>query len=160
MFISWNVSAQDDAIRIDTISTVNAPSRQERQLYKGYEKGNFEIFEGNETEIGHFRPKTRRFIRIVYDMQTEEQTANVLEALRRSPGSSAKSDYFVTFLRSRRLTTDFVPTSAQIATNLESGKPNSLYDAIVAASEKATAEKRETCFACSDRGDDNSSRTF
>lgn len=160
-----NVSAQDDAIRIETnLVTLNVAITDKNGNYiKDLKKEDFEIFDGrSKQEIGHFSSEDAPvYFGIVYDMQAEEQTANVLEALRRFAGQlGEKDDYFVTVFNERgSLTTDFVPTSGQIATNLESGKPNSLYDAIVAASEKAQQRKnaKHVLLVLTD-GDDNASR--
>lgn len=160
-----NVPAQDDAIRIDTnLVTVNVAITDKNGNYiKDLKKEDFEIFDGqSKQEIGHFSSEDAPvYFGIVYDMQTDEQTTNVLEALRRFAGQlGQKDDYFVTVFNERgSLTTDFVPSSGQIAANLESGKPNSLYDAIVAASEKAQQRKnaKHVLLILTD-GDDNSSR--
>jgi VWFA-related protein len=87
---------------------------------------------------------------IVYDLHpaTDERTRMVLDALRQFTRELKPTDhYFVTVFNERgSLTTEFVPNAEQINANLTDVKPatpNSLYDAIFAASEKVR-ERRNT----------------
>lgn len=141
------VPAQDDEIRVETnLVTMNVAVKDKNGNYiKNLKAADFEVFDGkSKQDIEHFSSEDAPvYFGIVYDMQSDAQAADVLEALRRFAGQLASTDdYFVTVFNDRgSLTTDFVPTSAQIAKQLEDGKANSLYDAILAASEKVRTRK-------------------
>jgi VWFA-related protein len=142
-----NVPAQDDAINIETnLVTMNVAVKDKKGNYiKNLKAADFEVFDRNaKQEIEHFSSEDAPvYFGIVYDMQSDAQAADVLGALRRFAGQlGIEDDYFVTvFNNGGSLTTDFVPTAEQIAKQMESGKANSLYDAILAASAKVRMRK-------------------
>jgi Ca-activated chloride channel family protein len=159
------VPAQDDEIRVETnLVTMNVAVTDKNGNYiKNLSAADFEVFDGKvKREIEQFSSEDAPvYFGIVYDLGNAEQTRNVLEALRRFAGQlGAEDDYFVTVFNERgSLTTDFVPTSEQIAANLENNKTNSLYDAIVAASQKVRTRKnaKQVLLVLTD-GEDNASR--
>ena len=160
-----NVPAQDDEIRVETnLVTMNVAVTDKSGNYiKNLKPEDFEVFDGRlKREIEHFSSEDAPvYFGIVYDMQTEAQTKDVLEAMRRFAGQLGQNDdYFVTVFNERgSLTTDFVPTNEQITKQIDDRKPNSLYDAIVAASEKVRERKnaKQVLLVLTD-GEDNASR--
>ncbi len=161
--------SQDDTIRIETnLVTVNVAVTDKSGNYvKGLKKEDFEIWD-NKTKltIENFSAEISPVsLGIVYDLHptTDERTTNVIAALKQFTKDLKTTDnFFVTVFNERgSLTTDFVPTSEQINTNLTDLKPttpNSLYDAIFAASEKVRARKntKQVLLVLTD-GKDNSS---
>jgi len=145
-----NTFAQDDeTINVETnLVTLNvAVTDKDGNYVKNLKREDFEVFDGAlKQQIEQFSSEDAPvYFGIVYDMQraNDEQTKNVLEALRRfSTQLGQKDDYFVTIFNERgSLTTDFVPTGEQIVKNLETNKPHSLYDVIIAATEKTRSRK-------------------
>ena len=147
-------SAQDDPIRVETnLVTVNVAVTDKKGNYvRGLKKEDFEIWDNRTRQmIDTFSAENVPVsFGIVYDMHpaTGERTKIVLEALRQFTGDLKDEDnFFVTVFNERgSLTTEFVPNAEQIDANLTDAKPatpNSLYDAIFAASEKIR-EKRNT----------------
>jgi VWFA-related protein len=155
--------AQDDALQFETnLVTMNVAVQDKNGNYiKNLKAADFEVFDGrSKQEIEHFSSEDAPvYFGIVYDMKSDARAADVLEALRRFAGQlGQQDDYFVTVFNDRgSLTTDFVLTSAQIAANLQSDKANSLYDAILAASEKVRGRKnaKQVLLVLTD-GEDNS----
>lgn len=161
-----DVSAQDDAVRIETnLVTVSvAITDKDGNYITDLKKEDFEVLDGRaKQEIELFSSEDAPvYFSVVYDLeQSEERTRNVLEALRRFAGQLGKKDALSVTVFDERgsLTTDFVPTSAQIAANLENKKANSLYDAILLASQKAEAraDAKKVLLVLTD-GDDHASR--
>jgi VWFA-related protein len=142
--ISW---AQDEPIRVETnLVTVNVAVTDKSGNYiKNLKREDFEIWDsGTKQAIDAFAAENVPVaFGIVYDLHptTDERTKIVLDALRQfTKDLQPKDSFFVTVFNERgSLTTDFVPNQAQINANLTDAKPatpNSLYDAIFAASEK------------------------
>ena len=147
-------AAQDEPIRVDTnLVTVNVAVTDKSGNYvRGLKKGDFEIWDNKTRQmIDTFSAENVPVsFGIVYDLHptTDERTKIVLDALRQfTKDFKEKDNFFVTVFNERgSLTTDFVPNAEQINANLSDAKPttpNSLYDAIFAASEKIR-EKRNT----------------
>jgi Ca-activated chloride channel family protein len=166
---SINTFAQDDeTISVETnLVTLNVSVTDKNGAYiKNLTKEDFEVFDGAmKQQIEQFSSEDAPvYFGIVYDMQraSDEQTKNVLEALRRfSTQLKQKDDYFVTiFNESGSLTTDFVPTGEQIVKNLETNKPHTLYDTIRAASEKTRSRRnaKQVLLVLTD-GEDRASRS-
>lgn len=160
---------QDDTIRVETnLVTVNAAVTDKSGNYvKGLKREDFEIWDNKTKQaIDNFSSEeTPVSFGIVYDLHpaTDERTKIVLDALKQfTDDLKQKDNFFVTVFNERgSLTTDFVPTSEQINTNLTDAKPttpNSLYDAIFAASEKVRERKntKQVLLVLTD-GDDHSS---
>lgn len=147
-------AAQDDPIRVETnLVTVNVAVTDKNGNYvRGLKKEDFEIWDNRTRQmIDTFSAENVPVsFGIVYDMHpaTDERTKIVLDALRQfTRDFKEKDNFFVTVFNERgSLTTEFVPNAEQVAANLTDAKPttpNSLYDAIFAASEKIR-EKRNT----------------
>jgi Ca-activated chloride channel family protein len=159
----------DDPIRVETnLVTLNiAVTDRSGNYVKGLQKKDFQIFDNNFPQVidefsAEEAPVT---FGIIYDLHptTDERSRNVLESLRRfTKELKAKDNFFVTVFNERgSLTTDFVPTNEQIQTNLSGAKPttpNSLYDAIFAASGKIRERKnsKQVLLVLTD-GEDHSS---
>lgn len=148
--ISDSVEAQENEdISVETnLVTLNVSVTDRKGAYiKNLKKEDFEIFDGKlKQEIEQFSSEDAPvYFGIVYDMHqtTSDQSKTVLESLKMFAAElKGKDDFFVTVFNDRgSLTTDFVPNEEQIEKNLETNKPNSLYDAIFAASEKARSRK-------------------
>jgi Ca-activated chloride channel family protein len=159
----------DETIRVETnLVTLNiAVTDRNGNYVKGLQKKDFQIFDNNsEQAIDEFSAEEAPVaFGIVYDMHpaTGEQSANVLESLRKFTRElPAKDSFFVTVFNERgSLTTDFVPTGEQIQTALAGAQPstpNSLYDAIFAASGKIRERKnsKQVLLVLTD-GEDHSS---
>jgi Ca-activated chloride channel family protein len=149
---SVNSFAQDDVIRVETnLVTLNVSVTDKNGNYvKNLRKEDFEVFDKNiKQEIEQFSAEEAPiYFGIVYDLHptTDERTENVLEALRQfTKELKEKDNFFVTVFNERgSLTTDFVPTGEQIQkflTDIKPTTPNSLYDAIYAASGKVREVK-------------------
>ncbi len=161
--------AQDDTIRVETnLVTVNVAVTDKSGNYvKGLKREDFEIWDNRlKQPIDNFTAEESAVsFGIVYDLHTatDERTKNVLDALRQfTKDLQQKDNFFVTVFNERgSLTTDFVPTADQINANLSDAKPttpNSLYDAIFAASEKIRTRRnsKQVLLVLSD-GEDNAS---
>jgi Ca-activated chloride channel homolog len=146
-------AAQDEPLRVETnLVTLNVAVTDKNGNYvKNLKREDFTVYDGGEKrEVGEFSAaEAPIYFGIVYDMHpaTGEMSAQVLEALRSfSRGLAPKDNFFVTVFNERgSLTTDFVPNAAQIDQNLTDARPatpNSLYDAIFAASAKVR-ERRD-----------------
>ena len=167
---SINTFAQDDdEIRVETnLVTLNVAVTDKNGDYvKNLRREDFELFDGNiRREIEEFSSEDAPvYFGIVYDSNkaTDAQTKNVLEALRQFTAQlNQKDNFFVTVFNERgSLTTDFVPTGEQIEKSLANFKPstpNSLYDAIYAASEKTRGRKnaKQILLVLTDGEDDQS----
>lgn len=149
---SANIFAQDDPIRIETnLVTVNVAITDNKGNYiKGLKREDFEVYDNRvKQEIENFSAEEAPVsFGIVYDLHptTDERTGNVLEALRQfTKDLKPKDNFFVTVFNERgSLTTEFVPTGEQINANLTDARPstpNSLYDAIFAASDKIRGQR-------------------
>jgi Ca-activated chloride channel homolog len=147
-------AAQEEPIRVETnLVTINVAVTDKSGNYvKGLKKEDFEIWDNRTRQtIDTFSAENVPVsFGIVYDMHptTDERTKMVLDALRQfTRDLNQKDNFFVTVFNERgSLTTEFVPNAEQINANLtdvKSATPNSLYDAIFAASEKVR-EKRNT----------------
>lgn len=161
--------AQDEPIRIATnLVTVNvAVTDRNGNFVKDLNKEDFEVFDNRTKQpIDTFSAENVPVsFGIVYDLHptTGERTKVVLDALRQFTRDFKPTDnFFVTVFNERgSLTTEFVPNIEQIEANLtgvQAKSPNSLYDAIFAASEKirARSDTKQVLIVLSD-GDDNSS---
>lgn len=168
-FSIYTPAQEDDAIRVETnLVTLNiAVTDRNGNYVKGLQKKDFQILDNNFPKvIDEFSAADAPVVfGIVYDMHptTGERSANVLESLRKFTGElQPKDDFFVTVFNERgSLTTDFVPTSEQIETSLGNARPttpNSLYDAIFAASGKIRERKnsKQVLLVLTD-GEDHSS---
>lgn len=162
-------SAQDEPIRVETnLVTVNVAVTDKSGNYiKGLKKENFEIWDNRiKQPIDTFSAENVPVsFGIVYDLHptTDGRTRIVLEAMRQfTKNLKEKDNFFVTVFNERgSLTTDFVPNTEQIDANLTDIKPatpNSLYDAIFAASEKIRERRdmKQVLLVLSD-GEDKSS---
>jgi Ca-activated chloride channel homolog len=137
--------AQDETIRVETnLVTLNvAVSDRQGKAVTGLAIGDFKLFDnGVEQAVDTFSARDSAVsYGIVYDLHptADEQTASVLTALKKfTSGLGPRDDFFVTVFNERgSLTTEFVPTREQIDRQIESG-PNSLYDAIFAASARSS----------------------
>jgi Ca-activated chloride channel family protein len=147
-------AAQDEPIRVATnLVTVNVAVTDKSGNYVGnLKREDFEIWDNKtKQEIDTFSAENVPVsFGIVYDLHptTDERTKIVLDALRQFTKVFKQQDnFFVTVFNERgSLTTEFVPNIEQINANLADAKPstpNSLYDAIFAASEKVR-ERRNT----------------
>jgi len=168
--VSIYATAQDDdTIRVETnLVTLNIAVTDRNGSYiKGLQKKDFQILDNNFPRvIDEFSAQEATVsFGIVYDMHptTGERSANVLESLRTfTKDLKSKDNFFVTVFNERgSLTTDFVPTNRQIETFLNDVKPstpNSLYDAIFAASGKIRERKnsKQVLLVLTD-GEDHSS---
>jgi Ca-activated chloride channel homolog len=161
--------AQDDPIRVATnLVTINVAVTDKSGGYvKNLKREDFEVWDNkNRQAIDDFSAEDVPVsFGIVYDLHptTDERTRTVLEALRRfTKDLKPKDNFFVTVFNERgSLTTDFVPQPEQIDANLTDAKsatPNSLYDAIFAASAKIRERRntKQVLLVLSD-GEDNSS---
>lgn len=151
-FSIYSLAQDDDTIRVVTnLVTLNISVTDKNGNYvKGLRKEDFQVFDNNAPQtIDEFSAaESSVSFGIIYDMHpnTDERSANVLESLRKfTKELQPKDNFFVTVFNERgSLTTDFVPTNEQIQTNLSDIKPttpNSLYDAIFAASQKIRERK-------------------
>ncbi len=167
--VSIYSAAQDDTIRVETnLVTVNVAVTDKNGNYvKGLKKDDFEILDNRiKQPIDNFSAEESPVaFGIVYDLHPtpDGRTTMVLDALKQfTKDLKQKDDFFLTVFNERgSLTTDFVPTSEQINANLTDAKPttpNSLYDAIFAASEKIRERKntKQILLVLTD-GEDNSS---
>ncbi len=139
------VLAQNETIRVETnLVTLNVSvTDRHGKPVTGLAKTDFKVFDnGVEQAVDVFSSRDTAFsYGIVYDLHptTDEQTASVLAALKKFTSSlGASDDFFVTVFNEKgSLTTDFVPTREQVERQIEGG-PNSLYDAIFAASARSS----------------------
>ena len=161
--------AQDEPIRVETnLVTVNiAVTDKSGKYIKNLKREDFEVWDNRakqpiDTFSAEDVPVT---FGIVYDLHptTDERTKIVLDALRQfAKDLKQKDNFFVTVFNERgSLTTDFVPQPEQINANLTDiapKTPNSLYDAIFAASEKVRRQRntKQVLLVLTD-GEDNSS---
>jgi Ca-activated chloride channel family protein len=161
--------AQDEPIRVATnLVTVNVAVTDKNGNYiKGLKREDFEIWDERAKQpIDSFSAEDVPVsFGIVYDLHatTGERTRIVLEALRQFTKDLKPRDYFfvTVFNEKGSLTTDFVPTTEQIDANLSNSNPstpNSLYDAIFAASEKVRARRntKQVLLVLTDGEDNNS----
>jgi Ca-activated chloride channel family protein len=168
-FAICSPAQDDDPIRVETnLVTLNISVTDKNGNYvRGLQKKDFQISDNNlPQEIDEFSAAEAPVsFGIIYDMHptTDERSANVLESLRRfTREMKPKDNFFVTVFNERgSLTTDFVPTNEQIEKNLTDLKPttpNSLYDAIFAASNKIRERKnsKQVLLVLTD-GEDHSS---
>ena len=161
--------AQEETISVETnLVTLNVAVTDRNGNYvKNLKKENFEVFDKNvRQEIEQFSAEESPvYFGIVYDMHstTNERTTNVLDALRQfTKELKQKDNFFITVFNERgSLTTDFVPTNQQIETALSDAKPNtpnSLYDAVFAASSKVRENKNaKQILVIMTDGEDNAS---
>jgi Ca-activated chloride channel family protein len=149
---SINTFAQDEPIIVETnLVTLNVAVTDKKGNYvRNLQREDFEVFDGKlKQQIEQFSSEDAPvYFGIVYDMHptNDDETKNVLAALKQFAAQLKRDDnYFVTVFNERgSLTTDFVPTTEQIEKSLAGANPktpNSLYDAIYAASEKAREHK-------------------
>jgi len=143
---------KEDVIRVETnLVTLNVSVTDKSGNYvKNLLKEDFDVFDKNiKQEIEQFSAEEAPiYFGIIYDLHptTDERTTNVLEALRQfTKELKQKDNFFVTVFNERgSLTTGFVPTGEQIQkflTGIKPTTPNSLYDAIYAASGKVREVK-------------------
>ncbi|HVE55443.1 MAG TPA: VWA domain-containing protein [Pyrinomonadaceae bacterium] len=161
--------AQDDPIRVETnLVTLNVAVTDKSGKYvKNLKREDFEVWDNRTKQpIDTFSAEDVPVsFGIVYDMHptTDERTKTVLDALRQfTKDFKQKDNFFVTVFNERgSLTTEFVPNAEQINANLSDAKPstpNSLYDAIFAASEKVREQRntKQVLIVLTD-GEDNAS---
>jgi Ca-activated chloride channel family protein len=166
-------NAQDDTIRVETnLVTLNVAVTDKNGNYvKGLTREDFQIQDNQAKQtIDSFSAEESPVsFGIVYDLKptSDESMATVLAALKQFTADlPSKDNFFVTVFNERgSLTTDFVPTREQIGANLTDIKPstpNSLYDAIYAASEKVRAKRntKQVLLVLSDGADNRSGHTL
>jgi len=150
--MSGGAFAQEETISVETnLVTLNVAVTDKNGNYvKNLKKEDFEVFDKNvKQEIEQFSAEESPvYFGIVYDLHqtTDERTKNILDSLRQfTKELKQKDNFFITVFNERgSLTTDFVPTGEQIQTALLDAKPNSpnsLYDAVFAASSKVRENK-------------------
>ena len=164
--------AQDEPIRVETnLVTVNVSVTDKSGNYvKNLTREDFEIWDGGAKQaIDTFSAEDVPVsLGIVYDLhgKGDERSGIVLDALRQFTRELKSTDnFFVTVFNERgSLTTDFVPQPDQIAANLADAAktPNSLYDAIFAASEKVRAMRntKQVLLVLTDGADDSGHHTL
>jgi VWFA-related protein len=149
--LAWETFAQD-VVRIETnLVTLNVAVTDKTGNYvQGLGKEQFVILDnGRKQGIDSFSAIYAPVsLGIVYDMRptTDEQTQSVLQALRQFTQKLKSDDQFFVNVFGERgnLTTDFVPGDEQVRDWVQNGDrkgPNSLYDAIFAASNKVARMK-------------------
>ena len=161
--------AQDEPIRVETnLVTVNVAVTDKSGKYvKDLKREDFEVWDGRTKQaLDTFSAENVPVsFGVVYDMHptTDERTKMVLDTLRQfTKDFKEKDNFFVTVFNERgSLTTEFVPNAEQINANLSDIKPstpNSLYDAIFAASEKIRTRRdtKQVLLVLTD-GEDNAS---
>lgn len=162
-------AAQDEPIRVATnLVTVSVAVTDKNGNYiKGLKREDFEVWDERAKQpIDSFSAEDVPVsFGIVYDLHptTDERTKTVLDALRQFTKDLKQKDYFfvTVFNEKGSLTTEFVPNNAQIDANLADAKPstpNSLYDAIYAASEKIRERRntKQVLLVLTDGADNNS----
>jgi Ca-activated chloride channel homolog len=165
--------AQDDTIRVETnLVTVNVAVTDKSGNYvKNLKREDFEVWDkGIKQPIDTFSAENVPVsFGIVLDLHptTDERTKIVLDALRQFTGGfKEKDNFFVTVFNERgSLTTEFVPQPQQINANLTDVRPstpNSLYDAIFAASEKVRRQRntKQVLLVLTDGADNSSHHTL
>ena len=165
--------AQDEPIRVETnLVTVNvAVTDRSGNYVKNLKREDFVVLDtGTNQPIDTFSAEDVPVsFGIVYDLHptTDERTKIVLDALRQfTRDLKEKDNFFVTVFNERgSLSTDFVPNPEQINANLTDVKPstpNSLYDAIFAASEKVRRQRntKQVLLVLTDGADDSSHHTL
>jgi Ca-activated chloride channel homolog len=170
LFAIISAHAQDETIRVETnLVTINvAVTDKQGKFVKGLRQDQFEIFDNKtKQQIEHFSSADAPVsYGIVYDMHptTDERTAAVLDSLRAfTKDLPEKDDFFVlVFGMNGALKTDFVPTAEQLAKQMDSREPNSLYDAIYVAADKLRASRnlKRTLLIISDSADHQSRHSF
>jgi len=139
---------QDRPVSVETnLVTMNVSVSDKNGNYiRGLKKDDFNLRDNGEAQaIDVFSAEDSGLsIGIVYDNhnQADDLTLSVLEALKRLSGRlGERDDYFVSVFNDKgSLTTDFVPDADQLRRHLanpDRGTPNSLYDAIFAAADRA-----------------------
>lgn len=174
VFTAVGALAQDpDTIEIETnlVNVGVAVKDRSGNHVTGLRKENFEVYDnGRKQEVVLFSddeaPVSFGF---VYDLHPRfsERTRKVLESIREFTDRLKEEDDFFTIVFNERgsLVLDFVPSEDQVARHLSLGEhnePNSLYDAIFLAAEKAGARRnaKKTLIVISDGQDDNSHHSF
>ncbi len=173
VILIFPVSAQDEKpINIETnLVNINvAIADKKGKFVEGLKKENFEIFDdGVKQKLKYFSAEeTPISFGIVYDMHptTSERTKAVLESLREFTKGLRQQDDFFTLVFNKRgsLVTNFVPTSEQVSRHLmgKYRQPNSLYDAIYAATEQIskTRNLKRVLLIITDSADHNSEHKF
>ena len=161
--------AQDEPIRVETnLVTVNVAVTDKSGKYvKNLKREDFEVWDGRTKQVldTFSAENVPVSFGIVYDLHptTDERTKMVLDTLRQfTRDFKEKDNFFVTVFNERgSLTTEFVPQPEQINANLSDAQPstpNSLYDAIFAASEKIRTrpDTKQVLLVLTD-GEDNAS---
>jgi Ca-activated chloride channel family protein len=164
---------QNDVVNVETnLVTLNVAVTDKSGNYvKGLSKSDFAVLDNSlKQEIDNFSSEEAQVsFGIVYDLHptTDERTANVLSALGQFVKKLRPADsFFVTvFSEKGSLTTDFVPTRDQISKFLSDnnpGTPNSLYDAIFAASGKIrhTTNSKRVLLVLTDGADHSSDHSL
>lgn len=165
--------AQEDTIKIDT-SLVNVGvvvKNKAGNFVNNLNKDDFQVYDNNQKqEISLFSKEDEPIsIGIVYDLHptTNERNKVILNSLRKfSKELPVKYDIFsIVFNQNGSLSTDFVPTTEQVATFLTGEKQpqvNSLYDAVFAASNKIQEKKnlKKMLLIISDGNDNSSHHSF
>lgn len=147
-FLALSSYAQDDPIRVETnLVTLNVSVTDRRgNFVRGLTRQDFTVRDNGVTkEVDSFSAQDAPVsFGIIYDLHptTDERTVSVLDGLKRFTAALGPSDdFFVSVFNDKgSLTTEFVPTEGQVRTQVESG-PNSLYDAIFAASAKIAGSR-------------------
>lgn len=160
----------DDIIRVDTdLVTVNVSVKDKNgNAIRGLKADQFEVLDNRTKQPLDLFSSEEGSVSygIVYDMHptTDARTLATLESLRQFTKELPASDrFFVTVFNERgNLTTEFVPTAEQVTKNLNSGAPNSLYDAIYQAAGKLQEHKtqKHTLLIISDGADHNSHHSY
>ncbi|MCO6509418.1 MAG: VWA domain-containing protein [Aridibacter famidurans] len=166
--------AQDpDTIRIETNLVnvgVTVKDRNGNNV-TGLTKDNFEIYDnGKRQEVVLFSDEAAPVsYGFVYDLHPEfsDRQKRVLDSIREFTARLREGDDFFTIVFNKRgsLILDFVPTVEQVSRHLsldEKSEPNSLYDAIFLAAEKAEERRntKKTLIVISDGKDDDSHHSF
>ncbi|HEY0458287.1 MAG TPA: VWA domain-containing protein [Pyrinomonadaceae bacterium] len=172
-FAGFSFAQADDTIRVETnLVTVNVAVTDKSGKYiKGLKREDFEVWDNRAKQpIDTFSAEDVPVsFGIVYDLHptTDERRKIVLDALRQfTKDLKPKDNFFVTVFNERgSLTTDFVPNPEQIDANLTDIKPatpNSLYDAIFAASAKVREQRntKQVLLVLTDGADESSDHSL
>jgi Ca-activated chloride channel family protein len=164
---------QDERIVVGTnLVTLNVIVTDSKGRYvKGLTRDQFQIYDDKtKQEIAHFSTGAAPVsLAIIYEIQpgASERTRAMLAAIKQFASTLDNGDdfFFVAFNDNGRLTTDFVPTAAQVFDHLEffnPSEPCSFYDVVYLAADRLQEARnlKKAMLVISDGQDEHSQYSY